>query len=369
MTITVQANTAPTADAGSDRYAAEGATVTLDGSASSDAESRTLNYAWTHSAGLPAVTLTGPATASPTFTAPTGLTQDAALTFTLTVTDERGLTATDTVVVTVATAANNQAPTANAGADQTVSESLTVTLDGSASSDREGEALTFAWTQTGSPAVTLSSTTAAKPTFTAPAVAADTTLTFSLTVTAGGKTSAADTVTVTVKDNAAPTADAGADQTVFENTTVTLDASASSDPESQTLTYAWTQIGSPAVTLSSATAASPTFTAPAVEGDTPLTFSLTVTDSLGRPSAADTVTVTVANNTAPTADAGADQTVTEGVTVTLDASASRDPESSALTYAWSQTSGPTATLSAARRRRSPPSPRRRWRRTRTSSSA
>ena len=347
VTITVQANTAPTADAGSDRYAAEGATVTLDGSASSDAETRTLTYAWTHSGGLPAVTLTGPATASPSFTAPTGLTQDAALTFTLTVTDERGLTATDTVVVTVATAANNQAPTADAGPDQTVSESLTVTLDGSASADREGESLAWAWTQTGSPAVTLSSATAAKPTFTAPAVAADTTLTFSLTVTAGGKTSAADTVTVTVKDNAAPTANAGADQTVFENTTATLDASASSDPESQTLTYAWTQIGSPAVTLSSATAASPTFTAPAVEGDTPLTFSLTVTDSLGRPSAADTVTVTVANNTAPTADAGADQTVTEGVTVTLDASASRDAESSALTYAWSQTSGPTATLSSA----------------------
>ena len=347
VTITVQANTAPTANAGSDRYAAEGAVVTLDGSASTDAESRTLAYAWTHSAGSPAVTLTGPATASPSFTAPSGLTQDAALTFTLTVTDERGLTATDTVVVTVATAASNQAPAANAGADQTVSESLTATLDGSASSDREGEALTYAWTQTGTPAVTLSSTTAAKPTFTAPAVAADTTLTFSLTVTAGGKTSAADTVTVTVKDNAAPTADAGADRTVFENTTATLDGSASSDPESQTLSYAWTQVGTPLVTLSSTTAASPTFTAPAVEGDTTLTFSLIVTDSLGRPSAADTVTVTVANNTAPTADAGADQTVTEGVTVTLDASASSDVESSVLSYAWSQTSGPTATLSSA----------------------
>ena len=120
--IGVGDNTAPTANAGADRRAALGATVTLDGSASSDPEKQTLTYAWTHSAGTPSVALTGANTAKPTFTAPATLSSDAVLTFTLTVTDPGGLTATDTVTVTVPTAANNQAPTANAGPDQSVSK-------------------------------------------------------------------------------------------------------------------------------------------------------------------------------------------------------------------------------------------------------
>ena len=346
VTVTVQANTAPTAAAGADQRVAEGAAVTLDGSGSRDPESRTLTYAWAQTGGSPSVTLGGPATAGPRFTAPTGLTEDAALTFTLTVTDGGGLTATDAVTVTVTAAANNEAPTANAGADQTVSEGLTVTLDGSGSSDREGEALSWAWTQTGTPAVTLSAAAAAQPTFAAPAVTADTTLTFSLTVTAGGQTSTADTVTVTVRDNEAPTANAGPDRTAVEGETVTLDGSGSSDPEGGALTYAWSQVGSPRVTLSDAAAAQPTFTAPAVENPVGLNFQLTVTDALGRASAADTVRVTVGNNTAPTANAGADRTAVEGTTVTLDGRASSDPEGQALTYAWTQTVGTAVTLSS-----------------------
>ena len=253
-------------------------------------------------------------------------------------------------------AATNIAPIADAGAHQTVGEGVLITLNGSASSDPEGEALTYAWTQTSGADVTLSAATAVSPTFTAPInLTADATLTFSLTVTdaRGLVSAAADTVTITVTagDNDAPIADAGAHQTVGEGVLITLNGSASSDPEGEALTYAWTQTSGADVTLSAATAVSPTFTAPInLTADATLTFSLTVTDARGLVSAAaDTVTITVTagDNDAPTADAGAHQTVGEGVLITLNGSASSDPEGEALTYAWTQTDGTTVTLSAA----------------------
>ncbi len=370
ITVTAGDNDAPTADASGDQTVAEGAAVTLDGSASSDPEGATLTYVWTQTApdsGLgSAVTLSDATTATPSFTAPTELLENLKLTFSLTVDDGVNASDADTVDITV-TAGDNDAPTAHAGGDQTVGEGAAVTLDGSASSDPEGAALTYAWTQTApdsglGSAVTLSDATTASPSFTAPTeLLENLTLTFSLTVGDGTKDSTAVTVdiTVTAGDNDAPTAHAGDGQTVDEGNPVTLDGSASLDPEGADLTYVWTQtapasgLGS-AVTLSDATTATPSFTAPTelLENLT-LTFSLTVGDGVNT-STADTVdiTVTAGNNDAPTAHAGDDQTVDEGDTVTLDGSASSDPEGADLTYAWTQTApdsgeGSAVTLSDA----------------------
>lgn len=97
-------------------------------------------------------------------------------------------------------AATNAAPTANAGTDQTdIEPRTTVTLDGTGSTDSDGTIAAYAWTQTAGTTVTLSSATAAQPTFTAPLTLAGETLTFSLVVTDDdGATSSADTVNVTV---------------------------------------------------------------------------------------------------------------------------------------------------------------------------
>ena len=190
----------------------------------------------------------------------------------------------------------NVVPTANAGANQTVTSGTTVTLNGTASSDSDGTIASYAWTQTAGTAVTLSSASASQPTFPGPTVPSATSLTFSLIVTDNrGAASAASTVSITVNPlaNVLPLANAGVNQTVTSGTTVTLNGTASSDSDGTITSYAWTQTAGSAVTLSSATASQPTFTAPSVATATTLTFSLIVTDNLGAASAASTVNITV----------------------------------------------------------------------------
>lgn len=98
-------------------------------------------------------------------------------------------------------------PTADAGPDQDVDAGDAVALDGSNSTDPDGDALTFAWTQLAGPAVAVDDDTAQQPAFTAPDVADGTVLTFRLVVSDGAG-STGDSVNVTVFD-AVSVADAG----------------------------------------------------------------------------------------------------------------------------------------------------------------
>jgi len=91
-------------------------------------------------------------------------------------------------------------PTANAGTDIATGEQLPVNLDGSASTDPLGgiSPLTYAWTQTVGPTVSLTGANTATPSLTSPTASSQTTLTFSLIVTNPAGSSVADTVNVTV---------------------------------------------------------------------------------------------------------------------------------------------------------------------------
>ncbi|MFT7617850.1 MAG: hypothetical protein ACI97A_001489 [Planctomycetota bacterium] len=121
----------------------------------------------------------------------------------------------------------------------------------------------------------------------------------------------------------------------FAMGTVMLDGSASFDPEGNSLSYAWSQIGGAMVALSNADQAIASFTAGAVAES--LTFELIVNDGVN-PSAATMVNVNIVLDT-PIADAGANQSVITDAMVALDGSGSSDPQMQALTYAWTQTGG------------------------------
>jgi LmbE family N-acetylglucosaminyl deacetylase len=112
----------------------------------------------------------------------------------------------DEIFWTARGAGTNRPPVPNAGLDQSAAAGTQVTLDGSASLPFDGDSLTYAWRQSDGPTVTLSSSTAARPTLTVPAVAAGTVLAFELFVGDGTSTSVADAVSVIV--GAAPV-DAG----------------------------------------------------------------------------------------------------------------------------------------------------------------
>ena len=240
---------------------------------------------------------------------------------------------------------------ADAGPDQTVREGDTVILDGSNSILRDF-ITAYSWQQTGgSPRVFLAGANTPWASFTAPNVGPEgTSLTLQLTLTYsfnGFIVIDEDSAIVNIRFvNDPPTADAGPDQNVDEETTVTLDGSNSSDPDGGIESYRWKQIAGPSVSLSDPEAVQPTFLAPNVEPDgVSLTFELTVTDVGGLQSSDTTIVNAIWLNDPPTANAGVDQTVLEKSTVTLDGSNSSDPDDGIESYRWKQVAGQSVTFS------------------------
>jgi hypothetical protein len=354
VTATAQ-NIAPDARAGANQSVAldpstNTALVTLDGSASSDANGDTLTYSWTlvsRPSGSQAV-LSGDNTAKPTFTADKPGPYVAALI----VNDKKLDSKVSTTTVTAAV--GNVAPRANAGPIQNVfidkinnpSAVTVVTLDGSGSSDQVGDTLTYKWVLFGKPVgsqALLDDSTSVKPKFTADMVG---TYAASLVVCDQGKLcdEIKTTSVVAAVANVAPVANAGLFQNVVKGSIVTLDGSASSDANGDSLRYTWALVSQP-VSLSS-----PVLLTPELNGKAKFTataagtyvFSLKVSDGTLESGLA-YVTITAGEaNIAPDAKVVQSAITTRiGNRVNLDGSTSTDANGDIILYRWTLISQPT----------------------------
>ncbi|HON00746.1 MAG TPA: fibronectin type III domain-containing protein, partial [Acidobacteriota bacterium] len=278
-------NHPPSANSGGNQTVGSGATVILAGSAT-DPDGDALTYLWRQVGGS-SISLSGANTPTASFRAPV-VTKELKLVFDFVVSDGRGGTDSDRMAVYVKpglSSTNNNPPTANAGPDLTTSPGAKVTLSG-AGSDPDGNPLSFSWTQVSGPGVALSAS-GATATFTAPAVSADTTLVFRLTVNDGKGGSGSDDVKVLVKTkssgvNQPPVAIPGPNQTVTSGAKVTLSGAGSYDPDGDPITYVqWKQISGPTVKLSSTSSLVTSFVAPKVTRKMEVILRLGIKDSHG----------------------------------------------------------------------------------------
>ncbi|MBU0481715.1 MAG: tandem-95 repeat protein [Proteobacteria bacterium] len=367
-------NEAPVADAGTDLSVAEGQKVVLNATGSTDNDDGIGSYSWAQVSG-PTAALSDSGAVQPTLITPDVGTGGAVLTYELTVTDQGGLQALDTVAVNVLWV--NEAPVADAGADQSVPAGATVVLDGSGSSGTDDGIASVLWVQTAGPQITLSDPAAMQPSFIAPVdPAAALSLAFELMVQDFGGLQQKDSCLVEVlpkRNNVTISWSAPASGEPVVSFRVTHNGvmlCETFDPAAREITcpvtladgpnefdvtpvYATATETAPAEALpaeetavssepvavlfaSLSTAAGSVFDSPAVVSEPVAVASDIVLSVVGE--------VGVANNS-PVADAGPDQIVKEGETVMLDASNSYDLDDDSLIFAWTQLAGPSVNLS------------------------
>lgn len=249
-----QVNNSPVAVVGAGQTILAGDSVTLDGLGSYDPDGDAISYQWAQIAGT-AVLLNQIVPGLEFFTTPVVPLGGETLTFELTVSDG-SLSNSATINFTVRNI--NNIPVAAAGVDQVAAEGSTVALDGSGSLDADNDPITYLWVQVSGAAVSIVGADQASATIEIPVGTAGSVLEFRLIVSDGLQGSSDSVLVSVVSANQPPTANAGVDQVAVEDELVILDGSASSDPDGDALTYAWTQIAGDSVSLDSSDWIAPT---------------------------------------------------------------------------------------------------------------
>jgi PKD repeat protein len=321
----VDPNEAPTAVASADVTGGHSPlTVNFSSVGSSDPEGASLTYLWNFGDGATSTE------ANPTHTYTNATSSTIVRTATLTVTDDKNITGTSTVLIDVWPV--NQAPTAAISATpQSGKTPLTVSFDAAGSTDVDGSVTAYNWDfGDGSP-----TTSDVDPTHTYTAAGS---YTATLTVTDDDGATGSTTKVITVADNVAPTADAQVSpataKAVFD--TFTFNGSASTDSDGTVVGYAW-DFGDGGT----ASVANPTHVY-AASGS--YTATLTVTDDNGA-TGTSTVAVTVVDNLAPTAAAAVTPSTAKAIfgTFTFSSAGSSDSDGTIAGYLWDFGDGTTST--------------------------
>jgi K319-like protein/Kelch motif protein len=221
--------------------------------------------------------------------------------FELKITDDEGLSAMDTVMITVdSSTVQHHQPVADAGGDQAITADVnllfdygaTATLDGTNSLDPDNDISSYHWTMistTGGVAIANADSVKTSVSFADFGV-----YIFELEVTDKSALSSRDTMTISINrdtTNGLPTAFAGTDQTIYlPVNNVQLNGSLSSDPDGDLVSYQWTKVSGPSSFNIQTPNAAMTDVTSLVEGV--YQFELKVTDLKGAFST-DTVRVTV----------------------------------------------------------------------------
>ena len=292
-----------------------GQVVALDATESVEPDEDPLTFLWEQVEG-PVVDLVGADSATALFVPEELETYE----FSLTVDD--GFGGVDMTSISVSLL--NHEPVADAGPDREARKHVPIALDATASSDPDGDLLTFQWTALSS--IELSDAKDPRATFTATTSG---TYRFLLRVEDGLGGAATDAVVVTVR-NAPPNAIVSTPPECRKHESVILDGSASSDPDGDPLTYAWTQTTEPSGVLYYPSAAIATF-APTRAGTHG--FRLVVTDPEGAVGATN-VEVTVPNEPPAASLVVSPVVVRLGRSVGFDATGSTDLDGAIVAYAF-----------------------------------
>ncbi len=260
VVVRASGNLAPVANAGADRTVFVGDSVTLDGSASSDANGDALRFSWQV---LSAPTGSQAALSDPAAVRPV-LSPDLRGDYVVQLTVNDGGLASAPDTVTIHTAPTNSVPVANAGADQSSRIGHTVALDAGASSDPDGDALSYEWTFVTRPDGSTTNLLGANSDQASFFVDVEGQYVAEVSVCDSRGACATDAMVVAAAGNSVPVAVPGPNQEVDAGATVRLDGSASSDADGDALSFAWSLTAVPSgsdARLTSASGVSPSFVA------------------------------------------------------------------------------------------------------------
>nr|WP_247686889.1 serine protease [Pseudoalteromonas luteoviolacea] len=221
-----------------------------------------------------------------------------------------------------------------------VRSELDFILDASLSFDKNGDELAYQWIDLAKPEEVIS--TSALVSLTADKVDSDTIKTYQVTVIDEYDAISTAQVTVNTIANQAPIIELAQDTIhVRSEMELTLDASASVDPESDALTFSWVKLANQDVVVGDESVT--IVKADKVTQDSTVIYQLTVTDSFGASSSAQVNAIIAKNNAPQVSIVSEAQNVSAGEKVLITSIAS-DLEGDELTYTWTQTAGKEVTL-------------------------